>query len=173
MNIKEIIKQVFIIIIVFIIVRTVQEIIILNAIVPTSSMENTIMIGDRIIGNRLAYINNAPERGDIIIFKFPDDTSKQYIKRVIGLPGDKIQIKEGIIFINDKKLYEPYLKEEWIIDNDGYEYIVPEDSYFVLGDNRNDSNDSRYWLNTYVTKDLLLAKAECIYYPFNQLSLTL
>lgn len=173
MNIKEIIKQVFIIIIVFIIVRTTQEIIILNAIVPTGSMENTIMIGDRIIGNRLAYINNTPERGDIIIFKFPDDTSKQYIKRVIGLPGDKIQIKEGIIFINDKKLYEPYLKEEWIIDNDGYEYIVPEDSYFVLGDNRNDSNDSRYWLNTYVTKDLLLAKAECIYYPFNQLSLTL
>lgn len=173
MNIKEIIKQVFIIIIVFIIVRTTQEIIILNAIVPTGSMENTIMIGDRIIGNRLAYINNTPERGDIIIFKFPDDTSKQYIKRVIGLPGDKIQIKEGIIFINDKKLYEPYLKEEWIIDNDGYEYIVPEDSYFVLGDNRNDSNDSRYWINTYVTKDLLLAKAECIYYPFNQISLAL
>lgn len=145
----------------------INNFVIINASVPTGSMIHTINKGDRLIGLRLAYIFSSPKRGDIIIFKFPDDTSQKFVKRVIGLPGDVVEIKReenGVkVYVNGTLLNEPYLHEEMHADKD-YTYIVPSDSYFVMGDNRNDSKDSRYWQNTYVPKDYILAKAVFKYY---------
>lgn len=131
------------------------------AVVPTGSMEDTIQINDYVLGFRLAYLFTEPKQGDIVIFQYPDDEHYQFIKRIIGLPGDKIRIEDGLIYINDSTtpLEEEYLKEAWITDNGPYEYIVPEDSYFVLGDNRNDSFDSRHWKSPFVTEKQLLGKA--------------
>jgi signal peptidase I len=145
--------------------------VIINANVPSGSMENTIMPGDDLLGFRLSYLFSEPERGDIVIFKFPDDESQNFIKRVIGLPGEKVVIDDGKIYINDSKtpLDESYLKEEWVIGTGYYEFNVPLGCYLVMGDNRNDSNDARYWENTYVTKEEIIGKAEFIYYPFSHI----
>ncbi len=137
----------------------INNFILLNAKVPSGSMENTIMTGDRLFGFRLSYLFSDPERGDIVIFKYPDDESINYIKRIIGLPGETVTIKKGTVYINGSPLKEDYLKEEWLIANDGMEFQVPEGYYFMMGDNRNNSKDSRYWNNTYVARDKILAKA--------------
>lgn len=148
-----------------------KNFVIINATVPTGSMENTIMPEDDLLGFRLSYVFSEPERGDVVIFKFPDDESQKFIKRIIGLPGEKVVIRDAKIYINDSEepLDEPYLKEEWVVANDGFEFQVPEGCYLVLGDNRNDSRDARYWINTYVTKDQIIGKAEFIYYPFDHI----
>lgn len=136
---------------------------IVNAVVPSESMESTISPGDRIIGNRLAYIFSEPERGDVILFAFPNNESKQYVKRIIGLPGETVRIDDGTIYINDVPLDEPYLNET-PVGNFG-SFDVPEESYFVLGDNRNDSFDSRFWNDPYVHADQIYAKVGFCYYP--------
>lgn len=106
--------------------------------------------------------------GDIVVFRYPDDESEIYVKRVIGLPGDTIAIEDGKIYINGstEPLQEDYLKEEWTVATGPYTFEVPEGSYFMMGDNRNDSWDARYWSNTYVTKDKILGKALFTYWPF-------
>lgn len=140
--------------------------VLMNAYIPSGSMESTLNIGDRLIGNRLAYVFGEPERFDVIMFKYPDDETKDYIKRVIGLPGETVTIKNGKVYINDSDvpLNEPYLKETPVALGDGV-YEVPKDSYFVLGDNRNHSKDSRMWTNKYVKKDKILAKAVFRFVP--------
>lgn len=139
----------------------INNFILLNAKVPSGSMENTIMTGDRLFGFRLSYLMEDPKRGDIVIFKYPDNESINYIKRIIGLPGETVTIKDSKVYINDSAtpLKEDYLKEEWVIANDGMQFQVPEGCYFMMGDNRNNSKDSRYWNNTYVARDKILAKA--------------
>lgn len=139
--------------------------VILNIVVPTESMESTILPGDNILGSRLAYKKEEPKRGDIVIFRNPDDPSQTYIKRVIGLPGDTVELRYGNIYINGNLLYEPYLKEAWTKKNNGLTYQVPADDYFMLGDNRNNSEDSRYWKNTYVNKKDIFGKAVFRYFP--------
>lgn len=148
-----------------------KNFIIINATVPTGSMENTIMPGDDLFGFRLAYQFSEPQRGDIIIFKYPDDEEQKFVKRIIGVEGDTVIIDNAKIYINGEEtpLDESYLKEEWTVENGPFEFHVPEDSYLVLGDNRNDSWDARYWDNTYVTRDAIIGKAEWIYYPFNHI----
>ena len=120
-----------------------------NCGVPSGSMEPTIMTGDRIIGSRLTYWFSDPQRGEIIIFDYPDDESVQYVKRIIGLPGEEIRISGGNVYIDGSSdpLDEPYIMEAMAAAPDAV-YVVPEDCYFVLGDNRNHSNDSRFWENT-------------------------
>lgn len=137
--------------------------VIVNANIPTSSMESTIMVNDRIIAGRLNYLFSEPKRGDIVVFKYPDDESVLFVKRIIGLPGDTVSVHNGSVFINDTKLDEPYLTTT-TVGNFG-PYTVPTGSYFMMGDNRNNSKDSRYWKNTYVTKDKILGKALFRYYP--------
>ncbi|MDD6637996.1 MAG: signal peptidase I [Lachnospiraceae bacterium] len=148
-----------------------KNFVIINATVPTGSMEHTIEPGDDLFGLRIAYAFSEPKRGDIIIFKFPDDESEKYVKRIIGLPGEKVTITEGKIYIDDSEtpLEEDYLKEEWVRATGPFEFEVPEGCYLVLGDNRNDSYDARYWENTYVTEDEIIGKAYMIYYPFDRL----
>ena len=127
--------------------------IIANSQIPSESMENTIMAHDRVIGSRLSYLFSEPERGDLIIFHYPDDPTGDtyYVKRVIGLPGDVIDIHDGGVYLNgsDTPLDEPYIKEPMETDpNHPLHFEVPEDSYFMMGDNRNDSWDARFWENT-------------------------
>jgi len=141
--------------------------VIVNSVVPTGSMENTIMAGTRMLGFRLTYLFEQPKRGDIIIFKYPDNPSENYVKRIIGLPGETVEIIGGVTYVDGTEIDEPYLKETPWEENWG-PYEVPEDSYFVMGDNRNNSKDSRYWTTTnYVPKENILGKALLIYYPFS------
>ena len=134
-----------------------SKVLIVNATIPSGSMEDTILPGDRIIGFRLAYLLQEPDREDIIIFRFPDDESQVFIKRVIGLPGETVRIVDGRVYIDgsDTPLDEIYLKEAPQGSFGPYE--VPKDSYFVMGDNRNHSHDSRlgWWNDEVHTTDLL------------------
>ncbi len=145
--------------------------VVINADVPTGSMENTIMPGDRLIGNRLAYLKHTPERGDIVIFRYPDNEADLYVKRVIGLPGEIVDIHEGQIYLNGaaEPMPEPYLKETWTVATGDYHFEIPQDAYLMLGDNRNDSWDARYWTNTYVYEEKILGKAMVVYWPFSDI----
>ena len=111
--IKEVTSYAVIIVAAVCVAVFVNSFILSNTRIPTGSMENTIMCGNRLFGNRLAYKFEKPSRGDIIIFKFPDDPTGKtnYIKRVIGLPGETVNIVDGIVYIDGKKLEENYLKE--------------------------------------------------------------
>ena len=162
---KEVFEWIFSIAIGVIIAVLINRFVLINARVPSASMENNIMTGDRLFGYRLAYVNEEVERGDIVIFKFPDDESQLFIKRVIGLPNETVTIIDGKVYIDDNKepLYEPYLAQEMVGTFGPYE--VPENCYFMLGDNRNYSRDSRFWENTYVSKDKILGKALFSYFP--------
>ena len=140
--------------------------VIVNANVVSGSMESTIMTDSRIFGSRLTYAFGDPDRFDIIVFKFPDDeTRPPYVKRIIGLPNEKVEIKDGKVYINDSDapLDDSFINEK-TTGNYG-PFFVPEDSYFVLGDNRNHSFDSKDWMNKYVTKDKILGKVIVEYFP--------
>ena len=148
-----------------------KNFVIINATVPTGSMENTIMPGDDLFGFRLAYQFSEPKRGDIIIFKYPDDEEEKYVKRIIGLPGQTVRISNAKVYIDDSEtpLQEEYLKDEWTVATGPFEFQVPEGCYFVMGDNRNDSWDARYWDNTYVAREKIIGKAEWVYFPFDRI----
>lgn len=188
----------------------INSVIIANSTIPTGSMETTINTGDRVVGSRLRYTFGEPKRGDVAIFKYgwkcfscredgenpaPDvcpncgknlkfHETVYYVKRVIGLPGDVVEIRaEGTctpqdltsdvremfaegdtrelmtaaVYVNGEKLEESYLREPMLYTGD-LSYTVPEDSYFMLGDNRNCSRDARYWENSYIPKERMVAK---------------
>ena len=162
---KELWEYVKMILFVVIVVLVVDNFLLINAVIPSESMENTIMTGDRIFGNRLAYLFDDPERFDIVIFKYPDDESQRFIKRVIGLPGETVEIREGKVYINgsDTPLDDSFTPET-PVGNFG-PYTVPEGCYFMLWDNRNNSRDSRMWDNPYVKKEKILGKAVLRYFP--------
>lgn len=162
---KELWEYVKMILFVVVVVLVVDNFLLINAVIPSESMENTIMTGDRIFGNRLAYLFDDPERFDIVIFKYPDDESQRFIKRVIGLPGETVEIREGKVYINgsDTPLDDSFTPET-PVGNFG-PYTVPEGCYFMLGDNRNNSRDSRMWDNPYVKKEKILGKAVLRYFP--------
>ena len=133
--------------------------------VEGASMENTLHNGDNLIVDKLSYRFHDPERFDIVIFKYPDDESQLFIKRIIGLPGDKVEIIDGKVYINDSEtpLEDSYVPETPLGSFGPYE--VPENCYFMMGDNRNNSKDSRYWTNTFVRFDQIVGKAEIRYFP--------
>lgn len=143
--------------------------VVINSKVPSGSMEPTIETGSRMIGFRLSYILNEPERGDIIIFKYPDDESVYYVKRIIGLPGETVEIKDGFVYIDGQILSEDYLSVT--TEGDFGPYEVPEGCYFVLGDNRNNSHDSRYWTNTYVPEENIVGRALFCYWPLDNIGI--
>lgn len=166
---REALEDIALILFIVILVMVLQNYVIVNAVIPSGSMESTIMTGDRVFGYRLAYRDDKPQRGDIVIFRYPDNEEELFIKRVIGLPGDKIEIKDGLVYINDSEepLEEPYLT---VTPVGSYgPYNVPDGHYFMLGDNRNYSKDSRMWKNPYVEEKKILAKAVFRYYPFSQM----
>lgn len=176
---KEILSWIKMIAAAVIIAFVINNFIIVNATVPTGSMENTIPTGSRMIGLRFSYLFSEPERGDIIIFKFQfdKDNPQNFVKRVIGLPGEKVKIEDAVIEITKADgtiftLDEPYLKEKWTFMTGPYIYTIPEDSYLVLGDNRNASSDTREWTVKYgysddlfIHSDQILGKAVFKYWP--------
>ncbi len=142
--------------------------------IPSGAMEPTLLAGDMILANKFIYHFKEPKYGEVIIFAYPKDTSKDFIKRAIGFGGNKIFIKDKNLFINDMSNDDPYgvYKDQTVIpgnlqprDNYGPE-IVPENSYFVLGDNRDQSADSRFW--GFVDRDYVKAKASFIYWSWDK-----
>ena len=148
--------------------------VIISAMVPSGSMIPTINEGDRLFGFRLAYVFSSPKRGDVVIFEYPDDPDRLFIKRIIGLPGETIRIHDNAVWITpaggtefklDESAYgDPARKTMADMDK---EFVVPANHYFVMGDNRIDSNDARYWSNPYVSIDAIKAKAGLIFWPFS------
>jgi signal peptidase I len=158
---KKILKEIFSWIMVFVIAiglaTFINKVIIFKVEVPTGSMENTIMIGDKVETLRLSYLFSDPKRGDIIVFPYPDDESMDYIKRIIGLPGETIEGIDGYVYIDGEPLEESYVTS--LLDSDFGPYEIPEDSYFMMGDNRNVSEDARYWENKFLDRDKIKGKA--------------
>lgn len=163
---KEIWEWVKIIVSAAVIALVLNNFIIANSKVPSGSMENTIMTNDRVIGSRLSYLFADPERGDIVIFRYPDNEKIYFVKRVIGLPGDTVDIYGGHVYLNGSQepLMEDYIREPMVPEVPMH-FEVPEDCYFMLGDNRNYSKDARFWTNTYVKKEKIIAKVLFRYYP--------
>ena len=133
--------------------------------VEGASMENTLHNGDNLIVDKLSYRFHDPERFDIIVFPFQFQDNTYYIKRIIGLPGETVEIRDGKVYINgsDEPLDDSFVPE---VPTGNYgPYKVPENSYFMLGDNREYSRDSRFWKNTFVSFDEIVGKAVVRYYP--------
>jgi signal peptidase I len=135
-----------------------------------SSMYGTLHDNDLLVASKISYKLHAPQRGDIIVFKPPDEASRDFIKRVIALPGERIHITNSVVYINGQVLHEPYLPEKWTYNNnwpaDGQDKLVPSNEYFVMGDNRNHSSDSRTF--GFIELDSILGKAEIRIWPLAQ-----
>ena len=159
---SEVLEWIFYIIICLTLAILINNTLIINANVPTGSMENTIPTKSRLFGNRLSYINKSPERGDIVIFWAPEENNVLYVKRVIGMPNDVVEIKDGVLYINGEVYEEDYIKN---MSGTWEPFNVPEGKYFVLGDNRDNSHDARYWKDPYISKDDIIAKAIIMYWP--------
>ncbi len=138
--------------------------------IPSGSMIPTLLVGDHILVEKITYRFREPKRREIIVFKFPLDPSKDYIKRVIGLPGDTVQIVNKQVYINGKRLIEPYVLHTdpnilpaSVSPRDNYGPVrVPKNEFFVMGDNRDNSFDSRFW--GFVPKKDIIGKAFIIYF---------
>lgn len=124
------------------------------------SMEPTLHTGEFVIVNRIAYVIGDVERGDIIVFHYPRNPEQEYIKRVIGLPGDEIKVQNGTVYVNGEALAEPYIKAPPAYQGS---WTVAADSLFVLGDNRNNSSDSHNWGE--VPMELIIGEAVFVYWP--------
>ena len=220
---KEIIEWILIMALAFLCAFLINTFILTNSTIPTPSMESTIPVGSRIFGFRLNYLFTEPKRGDVVVFDYgfkckecgemyqKNDEGRcyycnaeskgseqvHYIKRVIGLPGDHIEIKAdyiadsdmfkalkfhsdvtqvpcGHVYINGEKYQENYLNEPMIVDSKMYkavDVVVPEGCYFVMGDNRNNSEDARFWPNQFLAKKDIEARAYFIYWPLYKLGL--
>lgn len=167
--IKEIISWILVFGIAIILALLIKRFVIFQVQVPTGSMENTIMTGDKVVTFRLSYLFSDPKRGDIVVFPFPDNEKDDYIKRIIGIGGDIIEIKDGILYINNEQVTEDYLLEP-MIEQDFGPIEVPDGCYFMMGDNRNTSKDSRVWNNKFVKKEKIKGKAILKYPNFKWLN---
>lgn len=139
--------------------------------IPSGSMLPTLQINDRLIIDKLSYRFNNPQRGDIVVFAPTEALEKQnfhdaFIKRVIGLPGDKVQVKGNRVYINDQPLRENYIGKEEAPQYEWGPQVIPPDSYLVLGDNRNNSYDSHYW--GFVPRDKIIGRAVVRFWPPNR-----
>lgn len=190
--VKELLETAIYIVLVFIIVRSIVQ----NFRIEGSSMEPTLHSGQYILVNKLVYFNfdvNAPlrllpgyadiptrviyplgmpQRGDVVVFEYPKDLTKDYIKRVIGLPGETVEIRDGRVYVNDQMLQEPYLEGSMTYCNVGTAcnkgpVVVPNGTIFVMGDNRSNSSDSREW--NALALDRVIGQAWLLYYPVSDL----
>jgi len=177
------------IIIAFLLALLIKTFLVQAFYIPSPSMEPTLKVGDRVLVNKLAYKFHSPRRGDIIVFSDPTPdaqphrnpvsaffhwvteglgfsapTDEDFIKRVIGLPGDSVEERQGVIYVNGKRLEEPYLNSDADHRTLG-PYTVQPDHLFVLGDNRNNSNDSRFQELGQIPTDKVIGKAFIIIWP--------
>ncbi len=154
--------------------------------IPSGSMMDTLLVGDYILVNKFLFGAELPftdthlpglrkpEHGDIVVFKYPNDESRDFIKRVIGVEGDTVQVQDNRVILNGHLIQEPYVRPGSIpvipSSHCGYLYgceplVVPPGSYFVMGDNRDNSQDSRYW--GFVRREKIRGKAFLIYWSWN------
>lgn len=172
------------IIVAFILAMIIRTFIVQAFKIPTGSMRPTLIEGDLILVNKFIYGAKIPfsdfrlpelsslKRGDVVVFIYPEDNKKDFIKRLVGLPGETIEIKNGTIYVNDKPLTDSIFGQNFYynygdFDKEGYKITVPKGNYFVLGDNSSSSKDSRYW--GYVPFKNILGKAMVIYWPPNRI----
>lgn len=148
--------------------------------IPSGSMIPTLLIGDYILVNKFIYgtkipfsdkrllVFKEPKRGDIIVFKYPQDPSRDFIKRVMAVGGEKIEIRGTKIYINDNLIDDPwgYYENQKSVYSEPFIFEVPKDSFFVMGDNRNNSHDSRFW--GFVSRDIIVGKAFVIYFSWDK-----
>ena len=154
--------------------------------IPTGSMENNLLIGDHLLVNKFVFAPTAIgleerllpidpiRRGDVIVFKFPEDPERDFIKRVVGLPGETVELRSKRVYINGTALDEPYVRYLIPPDEEGaYDFdvrvrygpvTVPDDHYFMMGDNRDNSQDSRYW--GFLPKEYVKGRALFVYFSF-------
>lgn len=139
--------------------------------IPTGSMISTLNIGNHLMVNKFIYYFKKPKRGDIIVFVYPVNPKKDFIKRLVGLPGETIEIKDGSVFINGEELRAPQTIAERHYYNEGMYgeglIKIPDNTYFVMGDNTRNSKDSRFW--GFVPKKNLLGKAFFVYWPLTKM----
>jgi signal peptidase I len=135
--------------------------------VPSSSMYPTIPNPCYILDNHLATRFEGLYRGEVVLFHFPDDPKRIFVKRIIGLPGETVTIHDNHVYINNKPLKEPYLT----VPTTGTwgPYVVPKDSYFMLGDNRPISDDSRWWIHKFVPRSSIIGRADFVIWPLNKI----
>jgi signal peptidase I len=137
--------------------------------VEGTSMQPHLVDQERIFVNRFIYRFTDIRKGDIVVFLYPRDRSKSFIKRVLGVPGDEVEIRGGTVYVNGSRIGEPYLSPEFRDFRSFQKVVVPSGEYFVLGDHRNSSNDSRNW--GFVARDLIYGKAIFSYWPITRFGL--
>ena len=131
------------------------------------SMRPTLVNSERLVVNKFIYRFKQPERGDVLVFRYPRDPSRDFIKRVIAVAGDTIEIKDGRVFLNGQLQNEPYILEK---TRSSYSLAtVPEGTVFVMGDNRNNSEDSRFKDVGFVPLDMIKGKAVMVFWPLDQM----
>jgi signal peptidase I len=175
------------ILIAFILAMVIRTFVIQAFKIPTGSMRMTLLEGDAILVNKFLYgakipftadvrlpAVRQPKRGDVVVFIFPGDTKKDFIKRLVGVEGDTVEIMNGTIYVNDKPVTEPSFNSNYYYNRGefgetGKKITVPKNSFFVLGDNSASSQDSRYW--GFVPKSNMLGKAILIYWPPDRIRL--
>lgn len=203
---KELISWIKTIVMALVLAYLITTFLIVNAVVPSGSMETTVMTNDRLVANRLSYVFGSPERYDIIVFKYPDDEKTLFIKRIIGMPGETITIKDGEVYVEgqqepldksftngpmDTSNFNPAVQYPFTIriprqgdniadyreitdvtiyDKDG-DGKFDADCYIVLGDNRNNSADSRFWGNKFVSGNKIEGKAVFRYFPLGSIGI--
>jgi len=163
---REILESIIIAVILALLIRT---FILQPFYIPSGSMEPSLMVQDHIIVNKLSYRFWEPQRGDIVVFKYPRDTKRDFVKRLIGKPGEEVVIRNSQLYIDGKPIAENYLPEG-LKFNDFGPVKVPENSFLMLGDNRNSSDDSRVWGP--LPRDLIIGKAVLTYWPLDRIHLT-
>ena len=150
------------------VVSTAASILIITFLYQPVRVEGTSMLPrledrDRLFINKFVYHIESIERGDIVVFRYPRDPEKSYIKRVIALPGDRLRIDRGTVYLNDKPLQESYVPEQYRDSRSMEETVIPDDSYFMMGDHRSISSDSREFGP--VERSLIYGKAVFVYWP--------
>lgn len=163
-NYKNLLSNVLEIILIIVVTILINKFLIFIAYIPSGSMIPSLKPGDRIIATRVYNPNNL-KRGDIVIFK-SDELHEDLIKRLIGLSGDEIEIKGTNVFVNGKKLDEPYVKNNMNFEGT---YKVPNGEYFFLGDNRSNSDDSRFWNVSYIDGKNIIGKAQFRIWQLNDI----
>lgn len=156
---REIVEILALTLLIFLVVRFVVQ----SYYVQGISMQPGLVNGQYVMVNKVTYLFQSPERGDVIIFHYPKDVSQDFIKRVIGLPGDTITTDRTHVTVDGKVLNEPYISMPYNLE--GKTWTVPKGQYFVLGDNRPQSDDSRTW--GFVPKDYIIGKAVIAFWPLS------
>ena len=136
--------------------------------IPSGSMHPTLLEGDRILVSKFAYWARPPQRGDIVVFRYPDNPKRPFIKRLVAIGGDRVQIRDGHVLLDGQPSATDVIRDNYYYNagtfgEDGKTIAVPEGQYYVLGDNSSSSHDSRFW--GFVPRQLVIGKAVCIFWP--------